>query len=86
MPNVILLAKASKVFYAIFNGGWADQIDVGIVNAFKQFLQIFYLDKDKVTIENVGEVMNLDKKYDIKRYLDICVAILKRYLCSVKVC
>ena len=61
-------------------------MDVGIVNAFKEYLQIFYLDKDKVTMENVGEVMNLAKKYDTKRYLDICVAILKRNLSSVKVC
>lgn len=65
----MLLANASDVFQVMFDNSWNETNEVVIVDAsadaFKEFLQFFYLGKVELTMRNITEVMNLGKKYDV---------------------
>lgn len=80
----LILANVSDVFQVMFNGSWKEKVDVEIVDAtadaFKAFLQFFYLPKATVTMDNVAEVMNLGKKYDVTECFDVCGNFLKENL------
>lgn len=72
----LLLATASDVFRAMFNGSYIEKTEAKIVDAsadaFKEFLQFIYRPKAVVTMANVSEVMNFGKKYDIAECFNIC--------------
>lgn len=66
-----ILAKASKVFHKLF---YVDLTDFGKVvvelpnlspKAIEEFLQFFYLNEVKLRIENVSDVVELIKKYEL---------------------
>lgn len=85
-----LLVVLSEVFRAMFNGSWIEQDEVEIVDAsaeaFEEFLQFFYRKKATLTMENVAEVMNLGKKYDITECFNICAEYLKRNITLDNIC
>lgn len=76
-----LLAIASPVFHQMFFGGLKENGDVKIIdasqNAFKEFLQFFYLDKITLTTENIAEVMMLADKYAVAGCMHICTQFLE---------
>lgn len=76
-----ILASASPVFNAMFNGKLNEAGDVKIVDVssavFKEFLQLFYDSHVKLTMENVGGVMKLVDKYDVEHGWPICIDFLR---------
>lgn len=85
-----LLAAASDVFKRMFYGPMKEKGDVTIngvcAAAFKEFLQFFYIDRVKLTIENVAEVMQLGDKYNVAKCIDLCVKFLKNALTFDNIC
>lgn len=75
-----ILAAASNVFATMLNGEWKEQNEVQIVDAtfdaFKDFLQFFYLSKVTVSMENIWEIINLANKYNIRRIMDQCEPLI----------
>lgn len=86
----ILLAMESDAFKAMFYGDLKETGDVKIVDVsadgFKEFLQFFYFDQIKLTMENVNEVIYLVKKYIVSDCLGICDQFLSESLTSNNVC
>lgn len=86
----IVLANVSDVFRVMFNGSWKEKVDVEIVDAsadaFKEFLQFFYLSEANVTSQNVSEVVNLGKKYDVTECFDVCGQFLRDHITDDDVC
>lgn len=86
----LLLTESSEVFSTMFNGSWKEKDEVKIVDAsveaFKEFLQFFYLDKLNITVENVAEVMYLANKYNVDECMAICSIFLKTTLVENDVC
>lgn len=80
VPAHKVLLSTSDVFQTMFNGSWKDEKDVEIVDAsadaFKEFLQFFYLDDVKLTMANVAEVMKLGNKYNVTECLNACSKML----------
>lgn len=76
----ILLALGSDVFKTMFYGQMKEVGDITIVDAsvsaFEEFLQFFYLDAVKLTMENIVSVVNLGKKYNVPVCLSICAKFL----------
>lgn len=83
-----LLAVASSVFDAMFNGELKEKGDVKITDAsstgFKEFLQFFYDDEVKMTMENIADVLNLAHKYDISEVINAAVEFIKKKLTTDK--
>lgn len=75
-----ILASASPVFNKMFFGPMKEKDAVHIVDsradAFREFLQFFYLDDVVLTMENMEEVCQLADKYDM-------INALKSYATSV---
>lgn len=73
----LILASASPVFEAEFYGLIKENGDIDIVDsspeAFKEFLQCFYLGAVTFTMKNIPEIMNLANKYDVSDCMDACV-------------
>lgn len=85
----LLLTKGSDVFRTMFNGSWNEINEVVIVesiDAFKEFLQYFYLTEVKVTMENVAEVMYLGNKYNVDECLEVCSKFLTKSINESNVC
>lgn len=86
----ILLAAASDTFYRMFYGDGKEKCNVTIVDAstlaFKEFLQCFYFERVKLTVENVGEVMYLCEKYGIGQCKAACTKLLLSNLTADNVC
>ncbi|XP_055301659.1 uncharacterized protein LOC129568118 [Sitodiplosis mosellana] len=86
----MLLMAASDVFATMFNGTWKEKDEVEITDAsvavFKEFLQFFYFDQVKLTMENVTAVMNLGEKYNVAECLTVCSKFLKNNLNDENVC
>lgn len=86
----LLLMAASDVFAKMFNGSWKEKDEVIItetpVNAFKQFLQFFYNDKVKLTMEHIAAVMNLGEMYNVAECLAVCTKFVKNNLNDDNVC
>lgn len=80
----ILLAIASDVFRAMFNGSWREKNEVEIIDAsadaFKEFLQFIYLRQAKVSMEHVGRVMYHGDKYNINKCLGECEVFIMNSL------
>ncbi len=85
----ILLAARSDVFKAMFYGSLKEDGDVTIVDtsmaAFEEFLQFFYVTDVKLTMENVTDVINLMKKYNVGS-MDICESFLIQNVTADNLC
>lgn len=79
-----ILSTSSPVFNAMFNGDLKEKGDVKITDAssdtFDEFLQFFYGQKMELTMQNIGDILNLANKYDVAELLSICVEFLKKNL------
>lgn len=80
----ILLSMGSPVFETMFYGSLKEKSTIPIVDAsadaFKEFLQFFYLDKVRLRSDNIIDVTNLCKKYEVTGALRVCENPLKRSL------
>lgn len=89
IAHKVLLAARSDVFRAMFYGALKEEGDVTIVDtsvaAFAEFLQFFYLTDVGLTIQNVLEVVNLAKKYNVAA-LATCELFLKHNVTDENVC
>lgn len=85
-----LLAAASDVFKRMFYGPLreTDNVRIDGVNgtAFKEFLQFFYIENVKLTIENIADVMDLGHKYNVTKCSELCVEFLKDTLTDDNIC
>lgn len=88
--NKIILAALSPVFDAMFFGNLKEGKEVEIVDAsaaaFEEFLQFFYLNEIKLTIENIECVARLADKYDIVKHFRACAGCLKSQLNPSNMC
>lgn len=79
-----VLSAWSPVFDAMFNGELKEKGNVEIVDAtpgaFEEFLQFFYGNQMKLTMDNVADVLQLVDKYDVGDCFEICVDFLKQNL------
>lgn len=71
--NKAILAVRSPVFRSMFFGTLKNEGDIEILDgdaeAFKEFLQFFYLTKVTISMENLWEVVRLIDMYDIIDYV-----------------
>lgn len=85
-----ILSVGSMVFDAMFYGSLIEKDDILIVDAsadaFKEFLQFFYLNKVRLSSENIGEVVNLCNKYELLDGLKICEIPLQNSLTINDMC
>lgn len=85
-----ILSAISPMFDAMFYGPLKKDGDINIVdasaNAFKEFLQFFYLSTVKLTVENVSDVMNLGKEYLIDACFNACTDLCKLTITPENVC
>lgn len=56
------------------------------IDAFKEFLQFFYCDQVKLTMENIYEVVYLGKKYLVEECINVCERFLNESLADDNVC
>lgn len=88
--NKGVLAALSPVFNAMFFGALKEGNEVNIVDAdagtFKEFLQFFYLNEVKLSMENVDSVARMVDKYDIAKYVSVSAKFLKNQLTSSNMC
>lgn len=67
--NKSVLAAGSQVFHAMFFVSMPENGDVEIVDAtaeaFQEFLQLFYVSKIKLTMEDMEQVAALADEYDV---------------------
>lgn len=86
----VLLSAKSNVFKAMFFGESKEKGDVKVVgvtaDAFRVFLQFFYLCEVQLTIENIADVMSLGHKYNVSDCFDSFVLFLKETLSSDNAC
>lgn len=83
----ILLAANSDTFKAMFYGGGLDKEVPNVsIDAFKEFLQFFYFDKIKLSMENIADVLNLGKTFAFPSCLGICERHLMNSLRIENVC
>ncbi|XP_031631812.1 BTB/POZ domain-containing protein 6-A-like [Contarinia nasturtii] len=79
-----ILAVGSPVFEAMFYGPMKEKDDVKIVDAspeaFKVFLQFFYLGKVQLTSNNIISVTKLCHKYEVADALTFCEKVLQKIL------
>lgn len=83
----LFLAMKSPVFDAMFFGAMKEQNDIEIVDAdiqaFREFLQLFYLTNVTLTMEHMETVIRLTDKYDIMRCVhEMCATLPKEPLTS----
>lgn len=85
-----ILAAGSSVFETMLYGSIAEKGDVLIVDAtadaFKEFLQFFYLTEYTLTSRNIFDVANLCKKYDVTDGLAACETPMKDSLTIENMC
>lgn len=86
----LILSYKNPVFDAMFYGPMRERGDIRIVDAlaeaFKEFLQFFYLDKVRLTLKNIVEVMNLCKKYDMNESLNVCEIVFQNLITIDDMC
>lgn len=77
----LILTVLSPVFRAMFFGPMKEKKDVLIVDsdadAFKEFLQFFYLRKVSLSMANMETVVRLADKYDIMMYVELACSKLQ---------
>lgn len=90
VAHKILLSAGSPVFEAMFFGSLIELGDVPIVDAspaaFKEFLQFFYMSQVRLTSRNIGEVINLCKKYELADGVKACEIPLQNSLTNNDMC
>lgn len=88
--NKAILAVESPVFHSMFYGLWKEEGDVEIVDAsadaFREFLQFFYLTKVTLTMENIEAVARLADKYDVLHFLNACSQLFEMKLTKENMC
>ena len=88
--NKVILAALSSAFDDMFFESLSEPTDVEIVDAspeaFKEFLQFFYLDKVTLTIENIEAVARMADKYDILDCVNACAAFVESQLMLENLC
>ncbi|XP_055301678.1 BTB/POZ domain-containing protein 6-like [Sitodiplosis mosellana] len=86
----IILSNNNPAFDAMFYGPVKEEGDIPIKNAnvaaFKEFLQFFYLEEVRLTSENITQVMNLCKMYDMKKCTKICETVFQKSLTIDDMC
>lgn len=86
----VILAAGSPVFQQMFFGSMKEMGNVSITDvsadAFKEFLQFFYLKKVTLAVENIEEVAYLADKYDMLSCVKSCASFLKDQLTIDKMC
>lgn len=85
-----IMAVNSDPFDAMFFGELSEGNVVEIVDAtidaFKEFLRFFYLDKVQLTMENIADVVKLSRKYLLELAPTICERFLMDSLSIENVC
>lgn len=85
-----VLASVCDAFFAMFYGPAKMEGDVEIVDvspeAFKEFLQCFYLDHVRLTEENIADVMKLADKYGVTDCMDSCIIFLMDVMTPNDIC
>lgn len=85
-----ILAVNSDSFDAMFYGELCERNSIKIVDvtidAFKEFLRFFYLDKVKLTMKNIADVVKLSKMYLLELAPSICEHFLMDSLNIENVC
>lgn len=85
-----IMAVNSDAFDAMFYGELSESNSVEIVDAsidgFKEFLRFFYMDKVKLTMQNIADVVKLSKKYLLESAPMICEQFLMDSLSIENVC
>ncbi|XP_055317111.1 BTB/POZ domain-containing protein 6-B-like [Sitodiplosis mosellana] len=88
--NKVILAALSPVFHTMFYGSLKEGNEVKIedsdADAFKEFLQFFYMGEVTLNMENIETVVRLADKYDILEYIKSCVIFLKTQLTIDNLC
>lgn len=88
----LILALASPVFEAMFFGDFVEKdkqtVDMkdAAADAFKEFLQFFYLPEVTLTMENIEEVSRLADKYDMMECVNTCATFLIDQLTTENMC
>lgn len=88
----LVLALASPVFKAMFFGDFVEKdkqtVDMknGTADAFKEFLQFFYLTEVTLTMENIEEISKLADQYDMKECVNTCATFLIDQLTTENMC
>lgn len=86
----LLLGAANDAFHAMFYGELCEKGDIEINDAsgdaFKEFLQFFYLENIKLTMDNIDGVLNLCSKYVFSSSVNICERFLIDSLDNGNVC
>ncbi|XP_055307985.1 BTB/POZ domain-containing protein 6-A-like [Sitodiplosis mosellana] len=86
----IILSVGSSVFDTMFNGSLPEKSDISIGDTsaavFKEFLQLFYLNKVQLSPEHIADVINLCKMYEMAEALKICEAALQSLLIIDDMC
>lgn len=85
-----VLSVGSPVFEAMFYGSIPKKGNISIpdasAEAFKEFLQLFYRNKVRLTSENIADVANLCKKYQVNDGLKACEVPFKKSLTINRMC
>lgn len=85
-----ILAISSSVFDDLFNGSTpvADEMKIedSNVEAFKMFLQFFYMMEVELSMEHIQSVMYLGKKYEIVECMKVCSTFLKENATTNEMC
>lgn len=85
-----VLSVGSVVFDIMFYGSLPEEEDILIVDAspeaFKQFIQFFYLTKVKLTPDTIFKVANLCKKYQVDYGLKLCESPMQQSLTIDNMC
>ncbi|XP_055316915.1 BTB/POZ domain-containing protein 6-B-like [Sitodiplosis mosellana] len=80
----LILATLSPVFHTMFYGSLKERNEVKIedadVDAFKEFLQFFYLGEVTLNMENIETIVRLADKYDVLEYVNAGAVFLKTQL------
>lgn len=86
--NKLKLAVLSPVFKTMFYGSLKEGKEVRIkdadADAFKEFLQFFYLGELTLSMENIEAVVRLADKYDVLEFIKSCAAYFKTKLTTDK--
>lgn len=85
-----ILSVNSPVFDTMFYGSLPEQGDILIADAspqaFKEFVQFFYLGRVDLTPDNIFEVANLCKKYEVDYGLKLCESPMQKSLTTSNMC
>lgn len=86
----VILATSSPVFDTAFFGSMPEKNEVNVedacADAYKEFLQFFYLKKIKLSHEHLQSVFYLCHKYQLDKCLTVCSEFLKKYLTIDQMC